>query len=537
MSKPLSKRDVSAIMRAVRSSDTVPEVKFRKALRAEGIQYKKCLKGLPGKPDVVLKSQRLAIFIDGDFWHGGQWQRRRLRRLEDQFRNTGSRKYWLEKIRRNMDRDCVATNALLSDGWAVLRFWESQIRSNLSKCVETTLKTVGNSMTRDSLSVISRKTVAEFFAGIGLMRLGLEKQGWTVRFVNDIDEQKFKMYRHHFGVEEDTFLLGDIHKIPAERIPTVTLATASFPCNDLSLAGSRSGLRGKHSSAFWGFIRILEEMGARKPPLVLLENVTGFLSSHGGKDFSDALKALNRLGYQVDTFILDAARFVPQSRQRLFIVGTSQDQSIDSEIHEPLGFYESDARPKALADFIFTHPEINWRIRDLPSQPKMKNHFNDLIEDIPEASSLWWSEERTQYLFNQMSPRHQEIARRMINGRQWSYGAIFRRVRKGKSMAELRTDGLAGCLRTPRGGSGRQILFKAGRGRYFARLLTPRECARLMGAGEYAIAAPLNQALFGFGGAVCVPVVEWIAKYYLNPLVNELMRGRALAGVWDHTQV
>ena len=93
-------------------------------------------------------------------------------------------------------------------------------------------------------------------------------------------------------------------------------------------------------------------------------------------------------------------------------------------------------------------------------------------------------------------------------------------------MAELRTDGLAGCLRTPRGGSGRQILFKAGSGRYFIRLITPREAARLMGTDDFKITAPLNQALFGFGDAVCVPVVAWIAEYYLNP-VFEIMLLRA----------
>jgi DNA (cytosine-5)-methyltransferase 1 len=95
-------------------------------------------------------------------------------------------------------------------------------------------------------------------------------------------------------------------------------------------------------------------------------------------------------------------------------------------------------------------------------------------------------------------------------------------------MAELRVDGIAGCLRTPRGGSGRQILFKAGKGEYRARLLTPREAARLMGADKYKISVPLNRALFGFGDAVCVPVIEWIAKYYLNPLVNELIHSRPL---------
>ena len=88
-------------------------------------------------------------------------------------------------------------------------------------------------------------------------------------------------------------------------------------------------------------------------------------------------------------------------------------------------------------------------------------------------------------------------------------------------MAELRTDGIAGCLRTPRGGSGRQILFAAGRGRFAVRLLTARECARLMGADDFKINVPLNQALFGFGDAVCVPVIGWIAQNYLNPVWEE----------------
>ncbi|MBZ0261838.1 MAG: DNA cytosine methyltransferase, partial [Hyphomicrobiales bacterium] len=74
-----------------------------------------------------------------------------------------------------------------------------------------------------------------------------------------------------------------------------------------------------------------------------------------------------------------------------------------------------------------------------------------------------------------------------------------------------------------RGGSGRQILVKAGYGRVKARLLTPRECARLMGADDFTINVPLNQALFGFGDAVCVPVVSWIASNYLNPLVDEIL--------------
>jgi DNA (cytosine-5)-methyltransferase 1 len=257
-------------------------------------------------------------------------------------------------------------------------------------------------------------------------------------------------------------------------------------------------------------------MGTRLPPVVLLENVAGFLTSHDGNDFRDALLALNRLNYSVDAFMIDAANFVPQSRQRLFVVGT-QDRSV-SAINDTPKFHESECRPPALADFILWNPEINWRIRNLPPLPISKRKLADVIEELPPNSRMWWSRERCEYLLKQMSPKHRAEADAMIRGVEVRYGTVFRRVRYGKSMAELRTDGIAGCLRTPRGGSGRQILFMAGKERFAVRLLTPRECARLMGADDFRITVPLNQALFGFGDAVCVSVIEWIAKNYLNPV-------------------
>lgn len=368
------------------------------------------------------------------------------------------------------------------------------------------------------MSNTSNKTFAEFFAGIGLMRMGLERAGWHISFANDIDEDKWQMYKTHFG-DSGEFILGDVHQIAASEVPTVALATASFPCNDLSLAGARAGLAGDHSSAFWGFIDALTKMGKRRPPMVLLENVTGFLTSNDGNDFRDALLALNRLGYAVDAFIIDASRFVPQSRQRLFVVGTKTSNI--SALNDTPKFYQSDCRPPALADFILWNPEINWQIRQMPQLPFNKATLEDIIENLSPNSQMWWSRERCDYLLNQMSPKHRATAEMMIQGKHMAYGTVFRRVRNGKSMAELRTDGIAGCLRTPRGGSGRQILFAAGNGRFAVRLLSPRECARLMGADGFKIRAPLNQALFGFGDAVCVPVIEWIGRNYLNPVWEE----------------
>ena len=236
------------------------------------------------------------------------------------------------------------------------------------------------------LEKLENKTVAEFFAGIGLMRAGLEQSGWTTVFANDIDPTKRRLYLNHFIGSGDDFILGDIHKLSADAVPRVDLATASFPCTDLSLAGRRAGLQGEHSSAFWGFVDILQGMGNRKPPLILLENVAGFLTSNNGQDFHDALKALNNQGYSVDAFIIDAAHFVPQSRVRLFIVGKL---TIDKFLPIRHHFPETEIRPAKLIKFIYENPEIDWSINhNLPNLPKVNNNLQSIIEKVSKSSSL-----------------------------------------------------------------------------------------------------------------------------------------------------
>ena len=372
-------------------------------------------------------------------------------------------------------------------------------------------------------------TFAEFFAGIGLMRLGLEQAGWKILYANDIDPVKQKIYQNNFKDKQNHFQLGDIHELLSKEIPTVTLATASFPCTDLSLAGRREGLIGKNSSAYWGFIKVLKEMENRKPRIVLLENVEGFLTSNGGKDFKEALLALNGLGYAVDAFIVDASKFVPQSRVRLFVVG-KRTLTSNNVVNSPqLSFYQSEVRPKKLADFILSNPDINWSIRQLGGLPKRSNTLSDIVDNTTNDSGEWWNEERVLYLLQQTYERHRHILESAKSRNEYSYFTAFRRVRNGKSMAEIRSDGIAGCLRTPKGGSARQILLKVGFGEIKIRLLSPRECARLMGADDFLITSSTNEALFGFGDAVCVPVVRWIAENYLTPLINELNNKLQLA--------
>lgn len=364
-----------------------------------------------------------------------------------------------------------------------------------------------------------RPRVAEFFAGIGLVRIAAERQGMDVVFANDIDPKKEEIYAANFG--SDHFHLGDIHTLDPGNIPQADLYTASFPCNDLSVAGAMAGLSGEHSGAFWGLIQILKSKLATgdAPRIVLLENVPGFLTSRGGEDLRTALSALNELGYGVDVVRVDAVHFTPQSRARVFVIA-----ELDAERTDAFCAEISETRPAALAQFMNAHPELQWAIRGWPKLPRPTSGLEDILEDLPEDDALWWDEERTQYFLGQLSARHEKLAEEMIAGKQFRYATAFRRVRMGRSMAELRVDGVAGCLRTPRGGSGRQILFRGGKGTARVRLLSARECARLQGAPDtFRIDVPLNQALFGFGDAVCVPVVEWVLAHGVWPR----MRGDA----------
>jgi DNA (cytosine-5)-methyltransferase 1 len=202
------------------------------------------------------------------------------------------------------------------------------------------------------LSPEASYTAAEFFAGIGLVRLALEHQRWQVVFANDIDPDKAEMYRHNWP-NDGHLVVGDIHALTADHVPTVDLATASFPCNDLSIAGRWEGLNGKQSSSFWGLVRILQEMANRRPPLLLLENVVGFLMSHGGRDLEQALVALNEIGYAMDALILNAVHWVTQSPARLFLIGKQKDPKDCRSFA-----MQSDVRPKALWEFIAQHRDI-----------------------------------------------------------------------------------------------------------------------------------------------------------------------------------
>lgn len=364
---------------------------------------------------------------------------------------------------------------------------------------------------------------AEFFAGVGLVRCGLEQAGIEVVWANDIEPTKLAVYAANFDASH--YRLDDVRNIEGEDIPSVDLAAASFPCVDLSLAGNRRGLSGEQSGLFYEFTRILGEMRPRMPPVVLVENVASFVSSHRGEDLRAAVSDLNSLGYVCDLLILDARSFTPQSRPRLFMVGTLG--RIAPESHRAA----DPSRPAPVAAFMRANRDLLLQQLTLPAPPQTTHGLDSIVERLHRSDRRWWDDERLGSFVRSLSPLQSQRLDRLRSGPRLAWRTAYRRTRFGRAVWEIRDDDIAGCLRTARGGSSRQAVVEAGRDAVRVRWMTPREYARLQGAPEDFDFSPVSeaQALYGFGDAVCVPLIRWLAEYALVPSAAALPSAAAAA--------
>jgi DNA (cytosine-5)-methyltransferase 1 len=375
-------------------------------------------------------------------------------------------------------------------------------------------------------------TFYEFFAGGGLARLGLG-EGWSCAFANDFDRAKAGAYRANFSDAAGHFREGDVWALLADDLPGhADLAWASSPCQDFSLAGARAGLAGGRSGAFFGFWRLVEALAAqgRAPRAIVIENVVGLLTSHGGRDFAALAAALAAQGYRFGALEIDAARLLPQSRPRVFVVAVRAPPPArlvgDSPFHTRAVRAAAAALPPELA--------AGWVWWRLAAPPARNADLSAVLE--PDDAVAWHAPERTARWLSLMAPLHRTRLDARAQRAERSVGAVFRRMRteagRRVQRAEVRFDGLAGCLRTPRGGSSRQVICVVEPGRARTRLLTPREAARLMGAPEsYRLPAAATTALQVMGDGVAVPVVRWLAAGLLEPLLRgEARPSRAAAG-------
>ena len=356
-------------------------------------------------------------------------------------------------------------------------------------------------------------------------------EGWKCLFANDFDSKKGAAYAANFGKED--LHIGDVAQVQPDQLPgRAMLAWGSFPCQDLSLAGYGKGLAGSRSGVFWAFWKLLNSLKTerRMPPIIALENVSGLITSHGGKDLTTLIEYLAKAGYRVGALEIDAAYFVPQSRPRLFII------AMQKAIPLPKGITAKTPSPawhrKKLQDVVEALPvkvRKSWVWWKLPMPEAPVQHLEEIIEESPESVE-WHSAAETKRLLAMMTAANIAKVNEAKKAGTRQVGTIYKRTRMGVQRAEVRFDGLSGCLRTPSGGSSRQIVMVINGKEVRSRLISSRETARLMGIPDsYKLPKKYNEAYHLTGDGVVVPVVAHLAKYILEPIALSASRAEASA--------
>lgn len=373
----------------------------------------------------------------------------------------------------------------------------------------------------------------EFFAGAGMARQGLGSE-WKCLYANDFEPMKVSAYEANWG--KGHIHLADINEVQTSDLPgQADMAWASFPCQDLSLAGNGAGIGyaddslQTRSGTFWAFWRLMSDLRneGRGPRIVVLENVYGVLRSNGGRDFAAIGECFARQGYRFGAMVMDAVHYLPQSRPRVFIVGIAEQEVIDPVLQrkEPDQFWH----PQPLVDAVSRMTAATrdqWVWWNVQHPRRRARSLSSIITDQPDDVS-WNSPADTQRLVSMMSPiNRRKLEQMLVNGKR-VVGTAYRRTRGGIQRTELRTDGVAGCLRTPGGGSSRQIVVVVQEGEINTRLMSAREAADLMGLpSSFKLPASYNDAYHVSGDGVAVPVVDHLARSLLDPIAA-VSRSRA----------
>jgi DNA (cytosine-5)-methyltransferase 1 len=370
-------------------------------------------------------------------------------------------------------------------------------------------------------------TYYDFFAGGGMAGFGLGS-GWQCLFANDIDAKKAASYRanHHGGKE---LLLKDVATVTPDEIPgSADLVWASFPCQDLSLAGKGAGLAGNRSGMFKPFWQLVRDLYAegRGPKMVAVENVYGAITSNGGRDFATLAASFSGLGYRFGAVVVDAVHFLPQSRPRFFIIGIRGDlripdgctQDAPSSVWHPPALIEGQNLLSATA-------KARWVWWNLPVPVSRDTTLSGLIEEHPKGVK-WHTKAETKYLLDMMTDLNRKKVEAAKQLGTKVVGTIYRRTRPDENgvkrqRAEVRFDEVAGCLRTPAGGSSRQTIMLIEGDKVRSRLLSPREAVLLMGLPEsFILPERYNDAYKLAGDGVAVPVVRHLAEAIFEPVVK-----------------
>jgi DNA (cytosine-5)-methyltransferase 1 len=320
-------------------------------------------------------------------------------------------------------------------------------------------------------------TFIDLFAGIGGIRRAFEEHGGKCVFSSEWDRWCQKTYFENFG----EIPKGDINRIEPEEIPDHDILTAGFPCQPFSIAGvskkkslgKEHGFKDKTQGTL--FFRIAEILGKKKPKAFMLENVKNLKSHDNGNTYRVIEGTLKELGYKVFADVLDAANYIPQHRERLFILGFNRDLFGDD-----VGF-------------------------GFPVPPKKRVTLGTILEKKVDSKYVL-SDKLWKYLQDYAEKHRQK-------GNGFGYGLFDKNAVARTLSARYYKDGS-------------EILIK--RHNSNPRRLTPRECARLMGFDDsFKIPVSDTQAYRQFGNSVAVPVVKAVAAELVNTCAPFLSNGKS----------
>ncbi|HAU0855079.1 TPA: DNA (cytosine-5-)-methyltransferase [Legionella pneumophila] len=339
----------------------------------------------------------------------------------------------------------------------------------------------------------------DLFAGIGGIRLGFESIGGECIFTSEWDKYSQITYRKNFRNDHHP-IIGDITKVDVNFIPEHDVLLAGFPCQPFSLAGvsKKNSLGRAHGfecntqgTLFFDVERII---AAKQPKAFLLENVKNLRSHDNGKTFSIIMDTLQqKLGYKVHTLVIDANGFVPQHRERIFIVGFKEDV--------PFSWNDLRLPPKnSLLLESILHPENGTEIEEKPYT----------LGEKAEVSSCFTLSDKLWNYLQDYKKKHSE------KGNGFGFGLVSEKNIARTLSARYHKDGS-------------EILIYCGKEKN-PRRLTPRECARLMGYPDsFKIPVSNTQAYRQFGNSVVVPVIKAIAQI-MKPHIEILMK-KSVSGV------
>lgn len=305
----------SNTMQRIRSSNTTIELLIEQELINARLKYtrpKQIIEPVDGNPDFVIPRYRIAIFCDGDFWHG-------YNSLENEIKS--NTQFWQAKIERNMLRDVEVTYSLKNKEWKVFRFWEHEIKANAWACVNA-VKTYIKEIKTEKEEAF---TFVDLFAGIGGFRIPLEELGGKCLGFSEIDKPAIGVYKSNFYEfnNEGELELGDITKLGKLPFLNIDLIVGGVPCQAWSVAGKRLGFDDPRGKLWNDTIRVVS---MNKPKAFIFENVKGLIDPRNRASLHLIISSFEKVGYLVDYKLLNSYDFgLPQNRDRIFIVGFRKD--------------------------------------------------------------------------------------------------------------------------------------------------------------------------------------------------------------------